>query len=236
MQVSVWMIALTSSSIRQIVTRLLRLARQRRRNFFRVLSAAQRHSHLRRRARAIPLSWERRDSYGRFGRCQNFWADLVDGGRGRQVSDRPGRRTWHSRSRGHAQSVCSSFITHVQDEAPSLAWRVQENYTCASQEWINTMRKIYTWLENCVPVHEEAQHWKPSPTTLWLRKLCLLLLQRSSHWSKKLENKRSIDESPTKHDVSSQTISGKSCLNKWLMWWVENTYVLDKKNPLPYFA
>lgn len=173
MQVSVWMIALTSSSIRQIVTRLLRLARQRRRNFFRVLSAAQRHSHLRRRARAIPLSWERRDSYGRFGRCQNFWADLMDGGRGPQVSDRPGRRMWHSRSRGHAQSVCSSFITHIQDEAPSLARRVQENYTCASQEWINSMRKIYTWLENRVPVHEEAQHRKPSPNHAMTQKTVL---------------------------------------------------------------
>lgn len=187
MQVSVWMIALTSSSIRQIVTRLLRLARQRRRNLFRVLSAAQRHSHLRRRARAILLSLERRDSYGRFRRCQNFWADLVDGGRGRQVSDRPGRRTWHSRSRGHAQSVCSGFITHIQDEAPSLARRVQENYTRASQEWINTMHKIYTvhgWKIVCQSMRK-PNTGSPPPTTPWLRKLCLLLLRRTSHWSKK---------------------------------------------------
>lgn len=47
------------------------------------------------------------------------------------------------------------------------------------------------------------------------------------------QNKRRIDESLTKHDVNSQTISGK-CLKCLRL--VESTYVLDKKNPLQYFA
>lgn len=118
-----------------------------------------------------------------------LWADLVYGGGGRQVSDRPGRRTWHSRSREHVQTVCGSFITLIHEEAPPSA---------------QSSGKLY------------LREWR-------MHQHCV-------------RNKRQFDESPTKHVVSSQTISGKWCLNECLMRPVESTYVLDKKKPLQYFA
>lgn len=162
------MIVLTSSSIRQIVTRLLPQP-SRGEGIFRVLTAAQRHLRLRRGLRAIPLSQEQQDSHCRFECCQKFELILFMPN-DRQVSDKSCRQTWHGRREGEGGVL-----------------------------YVVTLHLFMT--------SHRVQHSK-------FRKITSVKSRMHEHCT---QNKRGIDESPTRHGTETRAISGKWHLNKCLM-------------------
>lgn len=127
-------------SISQIVRRLFQQP-----GIFRVLAAAQRHAHLRRRVRAVPLSWERRDSYRRFGRCQNFESILCTGERSTGV--------WQARQTDvtigvqgtHAPTVCSSLVVRPPMRRPEPLFQPRHDWEkCLLCTWYERARRGQT--------------------------------------------------------------------------------------------
>lgn len=54
------------------------------------------------------------------------------------------------------------------------------------------MRKIYTWLEICVPLQEEAQHRKPPPNHAMTQKTVLASVMKEPPQVKKKNGKKGV--------------------------------------------